>query len=191
MAEHRRPSSGSIVYSTAWFDVVSKQVANEAAPYYSLRVRDYVTVVALTQNREMVLVRQYRPAVEQHTLELPSGHVEKNQTPEESARQELAEETGFGSSRLEFLGTLLSDTGRNENRTWCYLAADVEHLPTDWVGEEKIEVVLVPIDDVQKLILRGEFTHALNIAALMLAILRRKACLPSLFCPPTSSEPSR
>ena len=159
MAEHRRPTSGTVEYSTAWFDVISRQVTGEQEPYYSLRMPDYVSVVALTSHREMVLVRQYRPAVEAYTLELPSGHVEPDQAPEESAKRELYEETGFTSLEWEFLGTLLSDTGRNENRTWCYLAPAVVPPTPDWVPEKGVEVVLSPINDVHDLILRGEFSH--------------------------------
>src|SRR5439155_7332752 len=112
-------------FTTPWFELVSKQVAGQSAPYYSLQMQDYVTVVALTEKSELVLVRQYRPAVERHTLELPSGHVEKNETPEQSARRELAEESGFNAPELELLGTLMSDTGRNQNRLWCFLARKV------------------------------------------------------------------
>jgi ADP-ribose pyrophosphatase len=70
-----------IAFETPWFQLISKQVAGESAPYYSLQMQDYVAVVAFTDQAELVLVRQYRPAVERHTLELPSGHVESDETP--------------------------------------------------------------------------------------------------------------
>jgi len=170
VGDSSRPSPDSVEYSTPWFELVSKQVGG--AKYYSLRMVDYVTVVAITTTREIVLVRQYRPAVDQFTLELPSGHVEKNQTPEDSARSELSEETGFTCPRFELLGTLLSDTGRNQNKTWCYMALDVVPPSASWVHEEGIEVVLVPVDRAPQMILGGELGHALNVAALMLAALR-------------------
>ncbi len=160
----------SVEYSTPWFELVSKRVGG--ANYYSLRMPDYVSVVAITETREIVLVRQYRPAVEQLTLELPSGHVEKDQTPEESAKTELSEETGFTGLRFDLVGTLLSDTGRNQNRTWCYMALGVVPPSGSWIREEGLEVVLVPVDRLPDMIRRGEFSHALHIAALMMATLR-------------------
>ncbi len=177
MSRRGQSAAGAVEYSTPWFEVISKQVAGEPEPYYSLRMPDYVSIVALTADHEIVLVRQYRPAVEAYTLELPSGHVDAGQTPEESAGRELLEETGFTPRKWEFLGTLLSDTERNENRTWCYLAPDVVPPAPDWVPEKGVEVVLSPIDDLHDLILRGEFSHAI-------AILRRERGLSSLLSTP-------
>lgn len=180
MGHYKKPHSGSVAYSTRWFDLVSKQGADQREPYYALRMTDYVCVVALTTKADMVLVKQYRPAVEQHTLELPSGHVETNQTPEEAARCELAEETGFASPGLELVGSLFSDTGRNENRMWCYLADSVQPLPAGCVREEGLEVIHVPIDEVYRMIVQGEFNHALHVAAVMLATVQRDHLLASL-----------
>ena len=88
-------TSRSIEFTTPWFDLVAKRMNAVDPPYYSLRMLDYVSVIALTTERQVVLVRQYRPAVERYTLELPSGHVEADETPEQSAHRELAEETGY------------------------------------------------------------------------------------------------
>jgi ADP-ribose pyrophosphatase len=161
-----------VEFETPWFQLVSKRVAGESAPYYALHVQDYVCVVAFTEQDELVLVRQYRPAVERHTLELPSGHIEPNEPPAESARRELAEECGLDALRLELLGTLISDSGRNENRIWCYLAAKVSPLGADYVPEPGVERILVPRVKLPELIARAEFDHALHVAALMLAVLR-------------------
>jgi ADP-ribose pyrophosphatase len=158
-----------VEFVTPWFQLVSKHVAGESAPYYALRVQDYVCVVAFTDQDELVLVRQYRPAVERHTLELPSGHVEPNEAPAVSARRELAEECGLDALRLELLGTLISDSGRNENKIWCYLAAKVSPLGADYVPEPGVERILVPRVKLAELIAKAEFDHALHVAALMLA----------------------
>jgi ADP-ribose pyrophosphatase len=171
-----------IEFETPWFQVVAKSVAGATAPYYSLRMQDYVCVVAFTNQDELVLVRQYRPAVERPTLELPSGHVESKETPAESARRELAEECGLDAPRLELLGTLISDTGRNENRLWCYFADKVSPLGADYVPEPGVERILVPRTKMPELIDRAEFDHGLHLAALMLAVVKRG---PGFFEPRT------
>ncbi len=90
---------------------------------YSLRAKDYVTVVAVTPEKHLVLVRQFRPSVGRSTLELPSGHVEDGDTPEVAARKKFLEETDFVADRFDFLGQLCPDTGLMANRLWCFLAA--------------------------------------------------------------------
>ena len=161
-----------VEFETPWFQLVSKRVTGESAPYYALRVQDYVCVVAFTDQDELVLVRQYRPAVERQTLELPSGHVEPNEPPAESARRELAEECGLDAPRLELLGTMVSDSGRNENKIWCYLAAKVMPLGADYVPEPGVKRILVPRAKLPELIATAEFDHALHVAALMLAVVK-------------------
>jgi len=96
-----------VEFEPPWFQVVARSVAGESAPYYSLRMQDYVCVIAIRDRDELVLVRQYRPAVERPTLELPSSHVESKETPADSARSERAEECGLDAPRLELLGTLI------------------------------------------------------------------------------------
>ena len=169
-----------IEFETPWFQVVAKTVAGESAPYYSLRMQDYVCVVAFTDRDELVLVRQYRPAVERYTLELPSGHVEPKEPPAVSARRELAEECGLDAPRLELLGTLISDTGRNENKLWCYLAAEVSPLGADPVPEPGVERILVPRTKLPDMIAKGELDHALHLAALMLAVAKHGPGIISL-----------
>jgi 8-oxo-dGTP pyrophosphatase MutT (NUDIX family) len=61
-----------------------------AAPYFALQTSDYDSVVALSQNDELVLVQQYHPAVKERTLELlPSGHVDPGETPIATAAREF------------------------------------------------------------------------------------------------------
>jgi ADP-ribose pyrophosphatase len=169
-----------VEFATPWFELRAKRLAGEGAPYYSLRMQDYVSVVALTRQHELILVRQYRPAIERSTLELPSGHVEPNETPEASARRELAEECGFDAPNLEHLGTLLSDTGRNENRLWAYLALDAIPVAGPYVPEPGVEPVVMPRTRLPELLARGEFDHALHLAVLMLVVSRHGAQLLAL-----------
>lgn len=170
--------SRETVFATPYFSLVAKRVGQQAGdPFYSLTMSDYVTVVAMTSANEFVLVRQYRPAVEAFTLELPAGHVDPGHTPEQAAQNELLEETGFVPSGLQFLGCLKPDTGRLGNRMWVYFAGGVVprsgHSP-----EAGIDVVLVPAADLAAQLADGRFDHALHVAALMLAVQAGCLVLP-------------
>lgn len=166
MADNRILSR-KIAFTTPWFDVVAKQTSNDTQPFYALRMTDYVSVVAFTKADELVLVRQYRPVVERYTIELPSGHVEANETPQKAAERELEEECGLVGT-MKLLGTLISDTGRNENRLWCYLAQEVLPANPRHVAEIGVQRLFVPRNEIGALIRESRLEHALDLAALML-----------------------
>jgi hypothetical protein len=88
-------SSKSSVFETPWFDLVEKLVGPDCSPHYSISTQDYLSVLAVTRDGMFPLVRQFRPTVEMVTLELPSGHVDEGESPEEAARKELQKETGL------------------------------------------------------------------------------------------------
>jgi ADP-ribose pyrophosphatase len=165
------------ILSNPWLEVASRVVrgmpgSTDDQEYYVVRPHDYVSVIAVTPHDELVLVRQYRPAVDRTTLELPSGLLDPGETPDDTARRELLEETGYLAGPLEHLGTLLPDTGRYENRLWCYLAEGVEPA-ADWeTPEDGIERTLVPLAELPALMQTGAFDHALHLAVIMLAVAR-------------------
>ena len=84
-----------VVFSVPWFDVVARKAEGSASPYYILRTCDHVTVLAATAEGPLLMVRQYRPAVERETLELPSGHVEEGELPEASCQAGTCRRNGL------------------------------------------------------------------------------------------------
>jgi hypothetical protein len=113
-----------VVFATPWFSLLARRRGETEAvqPYYCLQTPDFVSVVALDEQKRLILVKQFRPAIEQPALELPGGHVDEGQKPEDAARQELWEETGYRARSVELLGCLRPDVGRLTNRLWCFWA---------------------------------------------------------------------
>lgn len=166
----------SVLFESPWCTLVSRPAPDDK-PYYMLELADYVAVVALTAEREMVLVRQYRMVVGRDTFELPSGHVDAGETPETAARRELLEETGMAAERLELLGVLVPDVGRLANRMWCYFAADVRRVAAPLETGEGITVVTVSEREAMAMAGDGRMDHALNLSALFLAVSQHKVTL--------------
>jgi ADP-ribose pyrophosphatase len=166
----------TVVFSSSWCRLVAEPQAT-GDPYYMLDVPDYVAVVARTRERRILLVRQHRPVVGHDSIELPSGHVDPGETPEAAARRELLEETGAEAGTLEFLGTLVPDIGRLTNRMWCYFAGDVTVITDRVDAVEGITRLDVSEAEALAMAADGRMEHALNLAALFLAVSQRKLTL--------------
>jgi ADP-ribose diphosphatase len=166
-----------IVFKTSWFQVVARHPPGFSEPHYSLKALDYVGVAAVTPAGEFILVRQFRPTLWTTTLELPAGHVEQGQTPEEAARAELLEETGYECGQFDFLGHLCPDTGRIGNRLWCFFAGNA--TPTR-NRSHAIEAGIEPVvyrGSLRDLTREPEFCSAASHAILLAAVRHGKLAL--------------
>lgn len=130
-----------------------------------------VAVVALQEDRSVVLVRQYRAAIDRWLLEIPAGKRDvPGEAPEVTAGRELAEEVGRRAGRLERLATFHNSAGFSDEYTWLYLATDLTETPLDRQGveEQSMTVETVPLSAVDDLIASGELTDAKTVIGLLL-----------------------
>jgi len=161
-----------------WVTLVTHHVRFADVPgvhqFHSLKQADYVTVLAVTTDGKIPLIRQYRPALDRFTLELPSGLLEAGEQPERAAVRELREETGLDAgSKVVSLGSLAPDTGRLGNRLWGFFVSGVSlEKPADWQPDSQLECLLVTKAEFKDLILTGQFEHALNLAVVSQAAAR-------------------
>ncbi len=165
-----KPLKMEVTYRTPWFEVVGKTMRAGQAPYYSLRLPDYAAVVAFTEEGRILIVRQYRPAVEQYSLELPSGIIDPGEEPADTARRELLEETGYEAAHTELIGPMSVDTGRLSNRIFGCVVTGACRAPGR-APEEGIEVLAWPVEELWRATRSGEFALSLHIAVLMQAVL--------------------
>ncbi len=173
MSQPKSPVRTAAVFHTEWFDLLAKTMDEGDEPYYSLRLPDYAAVVAFTADGRVLTVRQYRPAVERWTLELPSGIVDPGETPVQAARRELLEETGYEAAEVETLGPMLPDTGRLGNAIWSCVASGLRRMEGR-EPEAGIEVVTLTVPQLLRATADGEFDHALHVAVILIAQLRGK-----------------
>ncbi len=163
--------------SIPWFEQIKKTVLlpfdTEQYVYYSIKPPDYVTALTQTTDNKFVIVKQYRPVVEDCTFELPSGHLEKGETPGQAMIRELREETGCLAGDATLLGEIIPDTGRLENNLWAFYVKDVEidSIP-DPAENEGIEVMLVTRKELYQMVRDGQLNHALDLSVITMAIFK-------------------
>jgi len=143
--------------------------------FYVLEADDWVNVVPLTPEGRVLLVRQFRHATREVTIEIPGGLIEAGQTPEEAAARELLEETGYAAVELTCLGRVRPNPAILTN--WCYtfLARDVFQVSQIQTDEtEELELVELGLDRIQEMMVSGEIDHALVLSAFVHFYLHQK-----------------
>jgi len=134
--------------------------------FYVLESSDWVNVIPITPEGQVVLIRQFRHGIRKVTLEIPGGILEPGDTPEEAARRELMEETGYQASEMILLGRVHPNPAFLQNQCTTFLARDVFPAgPQAQDEKEDIEVLLRPLDDIPGSIRKGEISHSLVLAA--------------------------
>jgi ADP-ribose pyrophosphatase len=113
------------------------------------------------------MVRQYRSAVGEFLLELPAGTLELNETPEEAAPRELAEETGDRAARWQRLTGFYTVPGICDEYLHLFLATDLTPGQANREFDEFIEVVTLPLDEALRIARRGEIRDAKTIVGLL------------------------
>ncbi|MBA3951856.1 MAG: NUDIX hydrolase [Rubrobacter sp.] len=168
---------GETLLETPYFNLRSDRLrlpdGSVKDPYYVLERPDAAIIFPVTEDGEVVLVRQYCPPLKRLELGLPAGLVEEGEEHEAAARRELLEETGYSGGEWEPLGALASSPSLKDNWAYLFLARGVrETAPPDPDEHETIEVVRVPLEKVADLIQEGEIVSSSGVAAAMLALGR-------------------
>jgi len=131
-----------------------------------------VAVVAVTEADSVVLVHQYRPAVDRWLLELPAGTCDvSGELPEATARRELAEEVGYAADELTLMARCLVTPGFCDEVSSVYLATGLRPVPLEPHGIEEgyLRVVEVPLDRFDALVDDGTIVDAFAILGVGLA----------------------
>ncbi|RJX19794.1 MAG: NUDIX hydrolase [Ammonifex sp.] len=126
-----------------------------------------VAVLALTEDQEVIMVRQYRHPVGRELTELPAGKIEEGEDPESSARRELLEEVGCEAQSWRLLGRFYSTPGFTSEEMHLYLAQKLTFRDQAPDEDEFVEVVRVPFAEAVHMALKGQICDAKSICGLL------------------------
>ncbi len=158
---------------TRVFDVMATAyrhpVRGTEREFVVIRAPDWVNVVALTTEGEIVLVRQFRFGVDGFSLEIPGGVMEPGEDVVTAGLRELREETGYSGSRATLLGAIHPNPAIQSNRCHFVLVDGAERShELEWDADEEIQVEARPVEEVLALARSGGIVHSLVLNALML-----------------------
>lgn len=136
--------------------------------FYVLEYPDWVNVIAITEDGQFVMERQYRHGLGKTCYEIPAGVMEEGESPLEAAKRELMEETGYGDGQWRELMTVSGNTSTTDNLSHCFVATDVRKLSHEQHLDrtEDITVCLLSRSQVLDLLVCDQVKQALMAAPL-------------------------
>ncbi|MCD5323076.1 MULTISPECIES: NUDIX domain-containing protein [Pontibacillus] len=139
--------------------VISLQVDDVSLPDGNTSKRELikhpgaVAIIPVTQEGKLVMVEQYRKALERSLVEIPAGKLEPGEGPEETAKRELEEETGYTTDKLEFVTSFSTSPGFADEIVHVYLATDLKKAESKLDGDddEFVELLEVSLEEAEQM----------------------------------------
>ncbi|WP_022823693.1 NUDIX hydrolase [Hymenobacter norwichensis] len=179
MAQEIKPWTtlrSELVVNHRWYqlrrDHVQLPTGQELDDYFVSVRANVALVFALTADQHVVMVRQYKHGIGEILIELPGGVLDEGETsPLAAAQRELLEETGYASDDIEQLAEVSDNPTKDTNRIYFFLARNARLVAAQHLDEtENIEVLKVPLADIEHMIFSGQIKVAGSIALCLLAL---------------------
>jgi ADP-ribose pyrophosphatase len=150
-------------YFTARKDSYQTDTGKIVDPYFVVELPTGAGAMALTENNEVILIKQYRYPLNETLLEIPGGFIDAGEDPEAAIRRELLEETGYSFSEIHLLGKTALNPGVLNNFTYMFLATGgVKTAVQSLDANEEIEIILKPLEEVRSKLMRHEIKQSMH-----------------------------
>ena len=163
-----------LLISERWLQLREDRVrlgnGHEIDRFHVIHGPDWASVLCVTEASEVVLVRQYRHGIAGPSLELPAGVIEPHELPEDAARRELAEETGYESDDWVRIQSVSTEPARHTTQAHFFCARNARPTKAPAPEEtEVLELVKVPLADLPRLATDGSILHGVHVGAILAA----------------------
>lgn len=151
--------------------VVSLRVGNVRLEDGELAMREVVehpggVGVIPVFDGQVILVRQFRIAINQHVMEIPAGKLEPGDSPEIRGQKELEEETGYHARQLVSAGSVFATVGYSSEEIHLFLGFDLVHVGQNLEEDERVELVRIPLEAIPEMLACNAFKDAKTVVGL-------------------------
>ncbi len=124
-------------------------------------------VIAIDENNEIYLIKQFRYAVGKELIEIPAGKLEPGEDPMITAQRELIEEAGIEAKTVKSIGQMIPTCGYCDEVIYVYYATDIKPAKQNLDEDEVVTVFKMPLNDAVKAVFNGEIIDGKTIYAIL------------------------
>jgi ADP-ribose pyrophosphatase len=162
-------------YKNDYIELIKDKVrlpSGVEAEFYALDSNDTIVFLALTNERRAILTEQYRPALGLVILELPAGNLKQGESPQEGAKRELREETGWEAEEIVYLGSFYRNPGRDTGSVHAFIGKGFyQHSPKldryEWIEPKEMD-----FEDLLNKVLNNGIKDITTVSAVLMAKLK-------------------
>lgn len=162
--EQRLIHQGKVV---GFYEDIVKLPSGKTVVWDLVKHKGAAAVVPVTEKGTILLVKQYRNALDQETLEIPAGGIEPGETPLKCVTWEIEEETGYKAGKMKHLMTIITAIGFCDERIPIYVATDLKPSKQHLDEDEFIDVKEFTTDEIKEMIFDGRIIDAKTIAGVL------------------------
>ncbi|MCI5622969.1 MULTISPECIES: NUDIX hydrolase [Anaerostipes] len=162
--EQRLMHQGKVV---GFYEDIVKLPSGKVVTWDLVKHKGAAAVVPVTDKGNILLVKQYRNALDQETLEIPAGGIEPGETGLECVTREIEEETGYRAGRMEHLMTIITAIGFCDEKIPIYVAFDLKLSHQNLDEDEFIDVQEYTPEQIKEMIFDGRIIDAKTISGVL------------------------